>query len=154
VYKPVARADNLSPDISGNWVRVASETARAASPMISTRRTTASLRISSLSRIDRPRPTVYAIAFSAASRMCRGLAASPGGSAGIAHLSLALNLLAEVSAQRAGRVQIDGVTDHLRELILESGESEARNVALFEFDENIDIAVGSKIGTQYRPKEG
>jgi hypothetical protein len=69
------------------------------------------------------------------------------------HLSLAPNLLAEVSAERAGRVQIYGATDHLRELIVESRESEARNMARFEFDENIDIAVGSKIGTQYRPKE-
>jgi len=70
------------------------------------------------------------------------------------HLSLALNLFAEVSAERSGRVQVYGATDQLRELILKSGESEARNMALFEFDENIDIAVGSKIGTQYRPKEG
>ena len=70
------------------------------------------------------------------------------------HLSLALNLFAEVSAERAGRMQVYDATDQLRQLLLESGESEARNVALFEFDENIDVAVGSKIGPQYGPKEG
>jgi hypothetical protein len=51
-------------------------------------------------------------------------------------------------------VKIHGATDHLREFILESGESEARNMAGFEFDENIDVAVRSKIGPQYRAKEG
>jgi hypothetical protein len=42
----------------------------------------------------------------------------------------------------------------LRELILESDESEARDMTGFEFDENIDVTVRSKIGPQYRPKEG
>ena len=36
--------------------------------------------------------------FSAASRMCRSLATSRGSSAGVLHLSLAHNLLAEVAA--------------------------------------------------------
>jgi hypothetical protein len=50
------------------------------------------------------------------------------------HLSLALNLLPEVAAERAGRVKIHGATDHLREFLLESGESEARNVTGLEFN--------------------
>ena len=51
-------------------------------------------------------------------------------------------------------MKIHGAFDHLTEFILESGESEARNMAGVEFDKKIDIAIGSKIGTQYRPKEG
>ena len=86
--------------------------------------------------------------------MCRSLATSRGGSAGIVHLSLALNLLTEMAAERAGRVQIYSATDHLREFILESGESETRNMTGFEFNENIDVAVRSKIGPQHRPEEG
>jgi hypothetical protein len=86
--------------------------------------------------------------------MCRNQATSRGGIAGIAHLSLALNLVTEMTAQRAGRVKVHAATDHLREFLLESGEREARNMAGFEFHEDIDIAVGSKIGPQYRSKEG
>ena len=44
-------------------------------------------------------------------------------------------------------------TAHLREFILKSGESEARNMAGFEFNGNIDVTVRSKIGPQHRPKE-
>ena len=50
-------------------------------------------------------------------------------------------------------MKIHGASDHLREFILESGESEARNMAGFEFNENIDVTVRSKIGPQHRPKE-
>src|SRR5437016_3916943 len=83
--------------------RVSAETLEAASPMISTARTTAKRNMTSLSRSLRCRPSMNCPAVSAASIMWRSRMVSSGF---ILHLGRPYNLLAKIAAQVLGGAQI------------------------------------------------
>jgi hypothetical protein len=55
------------------------------------------------------------------------------------------HVVSEVSAEAAGRVEVDRPPEQAGEFALQAGEGKAGGVAGLEFDENVDVAGGAEI---------
>jgi hypothetical protein len=78
----------------------------------------------------------------------------PGGlRSDIGRLGFTQNLIAEIVAQRCGRVQVDLVAQETAKLVLQTEEVEAGNMPRFKLHEHVDVTVFAKISTQDRAEE-
>jgi hypothetical protein len=65
------------------------------------------------------------------------------------------HVVSESTREIARRAEIDGATDERGELPFDGGDPDQADAAAGEeLDEDIDVTVGSKIGTERRPEDG
>jgi hypothetical protein len=81
------------------------------------------------------------------------LSAMSGSRSDIGRLGFAQDPIAEIVAEGCGRVQVDLASQETAKLVLQTEESEARDVARLELHEHVDVAVDTKIGTEHRSEE-
>src|SRR5688572_25026764 len=140
---------------SGASTRVSVEILRAASPTISSKRTTASASISSESRSSLERPRTNSIALRAASSMWRSATVSRsfGRSRRIHVLGFRQHRVPKITTQAAGRMQVHTPPQHPGQLFLQRHEAEPRNVLWLELHKDVDVARRCEVVPQHRPKQ-
>src|SRR2546427_7240433 len=121
----------------------------AASPTISSKRTSARLSWRSPSKSARFRPRVISTASRAWSSIWRRY--TLGSRRDVLHLGFRQRLLAEVAAQELGGVQINLPAQGLAQLRLHAEKLQAWNMVWLEFDQNVEVTLGGKNVPQDRP---
>src|SRR2546425_1558326 len=131
--------------MAGCLARVSEETLAAASPTISSSLTRARLKTRSVSRSDRFRPTTSCMASRACSSMWSRRIRSRSG--GILIFGLGQDVVAEVSTQKLGCVQVDLESEDLGEFLLHGEGGESWHVCILELNEHVHVAVGTEISS-------
>src|SRR6266851_2999909 len=136
---------------AGSAARPSALTRAAASPTIVSRQTIASVRMESRSTSARPRPRASSAARRAATSICCSRARSgafiddPGGSQ---------DTRADVRAEILRRAEVDGPTDDLRQLVLESHHVEQAHArGGREIDEEVQVAGGPEFVAERGPED-